>query len=76
MAQIINRDGQEFTFPDNYTQEQIDAYFNNLENSNQSQEETPKEEEIGHHQEKGLGPQREKEPQDAKALPVDPLLHQ
>jgi len=47
MAQIINRDGQEFTFPDNYTQEQIDAYFNNLENSNQSQEETPKEEEEG-----------------------------
>ena len=45
MAQIINRDGQEFTFPDNYTQEQIDAYFNNLENKQTTEEETSKEEE-------------------------------
>ena len=31
MAQIINKDGKEFTFPDNYTQEQIDKYFQDLE---------------------------------------------
>ena len=33
MAQIINRDGKDYSFPDNFTQEQIDNYFNNLENT-------------------------------------------
>ena len=47
MAQIVNRNGQEFPFPDDYTQEQIDAYFDNLENNNQNTETKPKEEEEG-----------------------------
>ena len=31
MAQIVNRNGKEYTFPDNYTQEQIDAHIDKLE---------------------------------------------
>ena len=31
MAQTVNRNGKEYTFPDNYTQEQIDAHFEKLE---------------------------------------------
>ena len=49
MVQIVKRNGEEFPFPDDYTQEQIDAYFNNLENNNQNnnENEQPKEEEDG-----------------------------
>ena len=46
MAQIINRDGKDYSFPDNFTQEQIDNYFNNLENT-QPEEVTEEAEEVG-----------------------------
>ena len=32
MAQVINRNNREFIFPDNYTQEQIEAEIKKLEN--------------------------------------------
>ena len=47
MAQIINRNGKEYPFPDDFTQEQIDAYFKGIENENQNTDTPPKEEEEG-----------------------------
>ena len=49
MAQIITRNGKEYPFPDNFTQEQIDKFFQDLEGTNQEdiQEEKPEEEERG-----------------------------
>ena len=46
MAQVITRNGKEFTFPDNFSQEQIDKFFIDLEGTNQEdiQEEKPEEE--------------------------------
>ena len=32
MAITIERNGKEFSFPDNYTQEQIDKFFQDMEN--------------------------------------------
>ncbi len=47
MAQIINRNGKEYPFPDDFTQEQIDKYFQDLEGT-KAEEETPeKEDERG-----------------------------
>ena len=47
MAQIINRNGKEYPFPDDFTQEQIDKYFQDLEGTKVEEETPEKEDERG-----------------------------